>query len=170
VKVFFTICFLSLILFLPVNLAAEEQLYEQKYNNLLQYYDTTLFQWDYNMFNGLTLNFQNQNSVVMYGIKNSMKTALLQYEDTSQQYNIYQKKTIAGNILMWGGMGAIISGICVPSPWDRWDNDINMNIAFGLILGGAISEIIGVFVLQSGQENIFDAVNLYNRRKISDYK
>jgi hypothetical protein len=169
-KVFFTICSLGLILFLPVSLAAEEQVYEQTNSNLSQYYDTALFQWDYNMFNGLTLNFQNQNSAVMYGIKNSMKTALIQNEDTSQQYNSYRKKTIAGNILTWGGLGAIISGACIPAVWDGQDNTVNTNIAFGLILGGAISEIIGVFVLQSGQENIFEAVNLYNKRKINNYK
>jgi hypothetical protein len=34
---------------------------------------------------GEKLNFQNQNSIVMYGIKNPMKNALIQYDDSNQQ-------------------------------------------------------------------------------------
>jgi hypothetical protein len=38
------------------------------------------------------------------------------------------------------------------------------------MLGGFVTELIGVFILQSGQENIFKAVNAYNRKKINEYK
>jgi hypothetical protein len=37
-------------------------------------------------------------------------------------------------------------------------------------LGGLVTEIIGAVILQSGQENIFNAVNLYNRHRIDDYR
>jgi hypothetical protein len=38
------------------------------------------------------------------------------------------------------------------------------------MLGGLVSEIIGASILQSGQENVFNAVKLYNRHRINDYK
>jgi hypothetical protein len=169
-KIFSKICFLVLAVGFSGKLAAQEAV--QPSSNLLPYYDTELFQWNFGMFSGLTLNFQNQSSVVTYGIKESMKNALTQYEDTNQQYRSYRNKTIAGNILVWTGFATIMVGAFVPIFWDSNDKayENNSRIGIGVAFGGLMAEIIGAFVLQSGQENIFDAVNLYNRRKINDYK
>ena len=49
------------------NLTAQEN--TQIDSDLPRYYDSELFQWDYSMFGGLKLNFQNQSSVTIYGIK-----------------------------------------------------------------------------------------------------
>jgi hypothetical protein len=169
-KTFLKINFFALVLVLSGNLMAQEN--EQTNNSFSHYYDTELFQWSYSMFGGLTLNFQNQSSVTMYGVKDSMKNAFFQYEDANQQYRSYRGKTIAGNILMWGGLATVLVGAYVPifGNWEDSTYENNLKIGLGIMLGGLVSEIIGVFVLQSGQENIFDAVNLYNRHRINGYK
>jgi hypothetical protein len=161
--------FLALTITFSGTLIAQET--AQPNNDLLHYYDTELFQWDYSMFNGLTLNFQNQSALTMYGIKDSMRNALIQYEDTNQQYGSYRSKTIAGNILMWGGFATVIAS--VPIFANLQDENIyenNFKVGLGIMLGGLVTELIGAFILQSGQENIFNAVNLHNRHKITDYK
>jgi hypothetical protein len=94
-KTFLKINFLVLVLVFSGNLMAQEN--QQTNNNFLRYYDTELFQWSYSMFGGLTLNFQNQSSITMYGVKDSMKNAVFQYEDANQQSRSYRGKTIAGN-------------------------------------------------------------------------
>lgn len=167
---FSKICFLAFVMIFSGKLVAQESI--QPNNNLMSYYDTELFQWSYSMFGGLTLNFQNQSSVTMYGIKESMKNAFIQYEDTNQQYRSYRGKIIAGNILMWGGWATVLAGAYVPifGDWDDNAYENNLKIGIGVMLGGLITEIIGAFILQSGQENIFNAVNLYNRHRINDYK
>ncbi|MDR1301249.1 MAG: hypothetical protein LBK43_02120, partial [Treponema sp.] len=137
----------------------------------LSYYDAELFQWSYSMFGGLTLNFKNQSAITTYGIKDNMKDAFIHYEDTNQQYRSYRSKTIAGNILVWGGLATVLTGVYVPIFGDRQNNtyENNFKIGMGVMLGGLITEIIGAVILQSGQENIFNAVHSYNRHKINDY-
>jgi hypothetical protein len=170
-KVFQKIGFWALAIVFSGNLTAQEN--TQINGNLLRFYDSELFQWDYSMFGGLTLNFQNQSSRTMYGIKDTMKNVLLQYEDTNQQYRSYRGKTIAGNILMWGGLAAVIGGAYIPIFGYRQDYSVyedNLKIGLGVMLGGLVTELIGAFILTSGQENIFNAVNLYNRHRINEYK
>jgi uncharacterized membrane protein len=170
-KLVLKIGFLALAISFSNKLVAQET--AQTNNDLLHYYDTELFQWSYNMFGGLTLNFQNQSSVTTYGIKEPMKNAIIQYEDTNQQYRSYRGKTIAGNILLWGGLTTVLVGAYMPifGDWQNYNTyENNFKTSLGIMLGGLVTEIIGVFILQSGQENIFNAVNLYNRHRIDDYR
>jgi hypothetical protein len=163
--------FLALAIIFSGNIMAQEN--TETNSNLLHYYDRELFQWDFGMFSGLTLNYQNQSSRTNYGINDSMKNALARYKDTNRQYRLYRGKTAAGNILIWGGLAAVIGGVYIPIFGDRQDYSIygnNFKIGLGVMLGGLVSELIGSLILQSGQENIFKAVNLYNRNIISDYK
>jgi hypothetical protein len=131
------------------------------------------------MFGGLALNFQNQSSTTIFGIKEPMIQALAQYEDTNQLYHSYRSKTTAGHILLWGGLAATFAGIYMPlfystpvldgsQETNAYENNLKMTL--GLMLGGMVSEIISVFVFQSGQESLFNAVNAYNRHRINDYK
>ena len=150
------------------NLAAQES--AQTDRDLQRYYNSELMQWDYSMFGGLTLNFQNQNAVTLYGITEPMKNALLQYEDTSRQCRAYRGKNIAGNILTWGGLAAVAAGVCIPIIGHDDIAVYNLDAALGTMIGGLAAELIGLFVLQSGQANIFNAVNSYNRHRISEYK
>ena len=165
------IVFLTLALIFSGNITAQEN--TQTNSELLHYYDRELFQWDVTLFGGLTLNFQNQSSRTAYGINDSMKKALLRYEDTTQQYRAYRGKTIAGNILIWSGLAAALGGAYFPLWGDTQDTDVcekNLKIGIGVMLGGFITELIGACILQSGQENIFRAVNLYNRNRIGEYR
>jgi hypothetical protein len=176
-RIVFKIGFLALAITISGKLAAQET--TQTNNDLLHYYDTELFQWSYGMFGGLALNFQNQSSATTFGIKEPMKNALMQYEDANQQYRLYHDKTIAGNILLWGGLATTLAGAYMPifyyTPTSNSLQDTNayentLKVSLGMILGGFVSEVIGMFVLQSGQESIFNAVNLYNRHRINDYR
>jgi hypothetical protein len=71
---------------------------------------------------------------------------------------------------MLGGLATVLGGAYIPFFGDWEDNayENNLKIGLGVMLSGLVSEIIGIFVLQSGQENIFNAVNLYNRHRIKD--
>jgi hypothetical protein len=144
-------------------LVAEEK---AQTNDLAYFYDAEMFQWNYSLFGGLTLNFHNQSAMTVYGIKDSMKDALMQYDDSRREYSSYRRKTISGSILTWGGLAAVCLGLPILRYFD-FSAD-GRDIAIGVMLGGFVFDIIGLFVWHSGQENIFTAVNLYNRHKITD--
>jgi len=163
--------FFSLVLLFSQNLAAQENVQEN--NNLLNYYGTELFQWSYDFWGGLNLNYQNQSSKTMFGLKDSMQKALTSYNDTNQKYLSYKKKTLLGNIFFWSGYAAVLSSpfILVYGSGEGGNySSTAVNASFGVIGGGLVSMLISAFVFTSGQENIFDAVNLYNRNKIAEYK
>jgi len=156
------------------NLAAQET--EQGINqntggiNLVQFYDSELFQWNYNMLGGLSLNYQNQNSGISFGINDAMKNALLEFPDSGQAYNSYKKKNTAGNILIYGGL-ALILGAYIPLYNQVLDDnpnnfDRNMGWSIGLASSGVVSTMVGSFVFSSGTESLFNAVNLFNRNKV----
>jgi hypothetical protein len=161
-KTLVKICFLTAVLFCSQVLTAQEE--ARANGNALYYAD--LFQWNYGFFEGLTLNFQNQSSIVAFGLKPGMKTALLSYPDTMREYNKYKTKTVFGHIFLWGGLTAVIAGPLAVYGNDGGDHK-DYKIAIGVMAGGLLVEIIGSIILQSGYENIFNAVNLYNRYKIN---
>jgi hypothetical protein len=111
----------------------------------------------------------------MFGLKESMQKALASYNDTNQIFLSYKKKTLLGNIFFWSGFAAVLSSPLILAFGPREGDDFTISttttyVSLGLMGGGLISLIAGSFVLSSGQENIFDAVNLYNRNRIADYK
>jgi hypothetical protein len=169
-KSFLKIGFFMLAVIFSGSLMAQESI--QSNSNLLNYYNTELFHWSYNMFGGLSLNLYNQSSSTMFGINNSMKEALQSYPDSSQEYNSYKWKNTTGNILMWGGLAAILGGAFIPlmgvNDSDNFDRYFGAYV--GVTIGGAVTTLIGTFFLSSGQENLFYAVNDFNRAKIGDYK
>jgi hypothetical protein len=169
-KVFQRIGFLTLVLFFSQNLAAQEDTQENK--ALLNYYNMELFQWSYS-WGGLSLNYQNQSSNPFFGgLKESMQKALALYDDTNQKYLSYRKKTLWGNIFYWSGCAAMLSVpfIFVLSPMEG-DNikQSAWNAYYGLMGGGVAFAFTSIFLLFSGQEDLFDAVNLYNRNRINEY-
>lgn len=165
VKNFLKICFLASALAFSGTLAAQE--IEKTDNRFLSYYDTELFQWSYSLFGGLTLNFQNQSSLTSFGmLKDTMKNALFQYEDVDKKYRSYRNRTIASHTLIWTGFAAIMAGPALGN-WKAGSDSTRIGI--GVTLGGLVAELIGIVLFHSGQENIFDAVNLYNRHKIRDH-
>ena len=168
-RTFLKVCVVTTTLVFAAGAGAQEA--EIKTSDLVRYYDAELFQWNFGMFSGLTLSYQNQNSVTSLGINASMKKALAQYRDTKKLYASYRAKTTIGQILTVGGLAAVITGVYMPF-FTYQDTDVcaNFPLALGLIVGGIISEGIGSYVLLAGQESIFNAVSVYNRHKMSEYK
>ncbi|MDR1230249.1 MAG: hypothetical protein LBK61_02485 [Spirochaetaceae bacterium] len=160
---------LAAALLFPAVLSAEEN----ESSDLLRYYDSELFQWDYNTFSGLTLNFQNQNVSPIYGIAPPMKAALLQYPDSAKEYKSYRWKSTAGNVLFWGGFIATVGIVVVPIYMDEieWIQDPRRaEIVADVLAVGLISEMIGFMFMSLSQNNIYRAVKVYNRNRIGDYK
>ena len=169
-KTILRVTIFALAIIFSSNLMAQEN-NETNYN-LLHFYDSELFNWSYNMFNGLSLNYLNQSSSTIYGINQTMQNALLLYPESGQEYKSYRWKNITGNIFMWGGLAMALSAF-IPIIMDTNENDIsrmNANISLGLSFGGFASVIAGTFFYASGQENIFNAVNIFNRHKIREYR
>ncbi|MDR0527629.1 MAG: hypothetical protein LBG79_07445 [Spirochaetaceae bacterium] len=131
-----------------------------------------LFQWDFKFFGGLILSFKDESAIISYGITDSMKEAIMSYKNSSAAYKSYEKKKIAGNIMLWGGMAMICSVLFMPLYSERGINDAvfdnSTKIAAGLVCGGFVMEFIGALLSSSSQENLFNAVKLYNRHKLYD--
>jgi hypothetical protein len=162
-KVALKIGFLILAIFLSGTLMAQEN--TQINSNLLNIYDSELFSWSYSTFGGLSLSLYNQRSSPAYGINKTMRTALELFPDSSQEYNSYRRKNIAGNILTWGGYAAVLAGVFLPIMGNN-DNSDTWIISFSVIGGGFLSMLGGVFVSSSALEDLFFAVSNYNRNKM----
>jgi len=170
-KAFVKIGFFALALFFSQSLIAQEN--NQDNNDLLKYYGTEFFQWSYDFWGGMNLNYQNQSSKTMFGLKDSMQKALASYENTNQKFLSYKKKTLLGNIFFWSGYAAMLSSPFILFSGSNESVDCYSTVvgaSLGAFGGGLISMIVGNLLFSSGQENIFDAINLYNRNKIADYK
>jgi len=142
---------------------------EQPPTYFTQFYDTEMFQWNRNFFGGLTLNYQNQNKRIFWGVNSTMENALLRYPDSGEAYNTYKRLNTTGSYMIIGGAGVMTFGYFYPflkSGYYYYDYDLylrNMEIAAGIIGTGLIIEIIGLLMKSAGRENLFHAVNMYNR-------
>jgi len=167
-KVFMKVGFLALVLLFSHNLVAQEN--TQENNDFLNYYNTELFHWSYSIRGDLNLN--NQSSTTFFGINKSMQNALALYDDTYQKSISYKKKTLFGNIFLWTGCVAILASqfIQIPDLISPRSTTIYTYTSYGFLGGGLLSAIVGGSIIASGQKNIFDAVDLYNRNKIAEYK
>ena len=155
-------------LFIVQNLAAQENTDAETNADLVNYYNAELFHWNYNWFAGMRLSFQNQNTSTQFGISKNMVEALKLYPDTNEYYQSYRKKNITGNIFLWSGF-AIAIGSAFTMPFIT-ETEETIPIFMGLSFGGLVMELIGIFILPSAQENLFNAINSYNRHKMSEYK
>jgi hypothetical protein len=169
VKSGFFIFVLAAVLPFPAVLSAEEN----ESSDLLRYYDSELFQWDYRVYGGLTLNFQNHSVSPIYGIASPMKAALLRYPDSAKEYKSYRWKNITGNVLFWGGFAAtvgVMSGFVFLYEKDWTKDPLGAEIMAEVMVGGLLSEMVGCLLMSLSQDNIHSAVNVYNRNRIGDYK
>ena len=164
-RMYFKAALLLLGLFIVQNSAAQEGTDAEINSDLVNYYNSELFHWSYDWFTGTSLNFQNQNSSWSFGINKNMVEALKIYPDTNEYYELYRKKNITGNILLWSGF-AITIGSVLSMPYIP---DENFPVVMGVSLGGLIIEFIGIFILPSAYENLFNAVHSYNRHRLSEY-
>jgi hypothetical protein len=153
-------------LFIVQNLVAQEGTEVEINSDLVNYYNTELFHWNYNWFTGMKLNFQNQNSSVLFGINKNMAEALKLYPNSNEYYQLYRKKNIIGNIFLWGGFAIAIGGLSsIPYIPEK-----NFPVVMGVSLGGLVIELIGAFILPSAYEKLFNAVHSYNQHRMSEYK
>jgi hypothetical protein len=162
-KVALKIGFLTLAIFLSGTLMAQEN--TQIDSNLLNIYDSELFSWSYSAFGGLSLSLYNQRSSPTYGINKTMRTALELFPDSSQEYNSYRRKNIAGNVLQWGGLAVMLTGLFVPIMGNS-DNPDTWIISSIVVGGGFLSMLGGGFLSSSALEDLFFAVSNYNRNKM----
>ena len=167
---FIKIGFLALVLLFSQNLAAQEQEQDvQENKSLLNYYSTELFQWSYDFWGGFYLNYQNQSSRTIFGLKESMQKPLALYDDSNQKFLSYKTKTLLGNIFFWSGYAVIFSSPFIMA-YGNGDSDNYNSITMGALGSGLVFILVGSFLFTSGQENIFDAVNSYNKNKIAEYR
>ena len=168
-KLFMKIGLLSCVLFISHNLAAQEE--AQKNNALESYYGTELFQWSYNFWNGFNLNYQNQSAATSFRLKDSMQKALSSYDDTNKKLLTYKKQTLFGHIFLWSGLTAFVASpaVLISDVYRDIGPERTMYAFYGTLGGGLLSALIGSVLLDLGRENIFDAVNIYNRNKIAEY-
>jgi hypothetical protein len=153
-------------LFIVQNLVAQENTDVETDSDLVNYYNSELFHWNYSYFAGVRLNFQNQNSSILFGINKNMVEALKLYPDTNEYYQSFRRKNIRGNIFLWGGFAIAIGGaFSIPHIPDE-----NVPVVMRVTLGGLVIELIGAFILPSVQENLFNAIHSYNWHKMSKYK
>jgi len=172
-KVMFKVFTLVFVLLFSQNLFAEDDKqvdedHKQVDTEILQYYDSEFFQWNYNIWNGITLNFKEQSSTIFFGIPDVMKNAFSLYEDSSIEYNNYYDKMITGNILTFTGLGAALGGLTYSMI--SFDNLRNYTAGWIIFLGGALIELAGVIIRDDSIENLFNAVKLYNRHMINSYR
>ena len=166
-KVIVKVFVFAFVLFFSSNLYAQEKL--QTNAGIVQFYDSELFQWNYNIWNGLTLNYKNQNYGTLFGIPDAMKDAFSLYDDAYKEYNIYNKKMIAGNIMTFCGLIAALGGITYSIVGVNND-PFNYNSAgIWIFWGGFTVELIGVLIRDDSTENLFNAARIFNRHKISEY-
>jgi len=161
---------LTLVLFFSQNLAAQEDVQENK--SLLNFYSTELFQWSYDFWGGLYLNYQNQSSRTIFGLRESMQKPFTLYDDTKQKFQSYKTKTLLGNIFFWSGYAVILSSPFILAYGDSGNDyySLAVDVTLGALGSGIIFILIGNLLFTSGQENIFDAVNLYNKNKLAEYR
>ena len=157
-KAVFKIAIFTLAIFFSSNLIAQENI--ETNNNFLHFYDSELFHWSFSMFNATTLRYSDQSSATIFGLNKTMQNALLLYPESGQAYKAYRWKNITGNVLLWAGLAVTLSAF-IPIV------DINENISYGV---GLTSAIVGAFFYTSGQESIFNAVSIFNRNRINEYR
>lgn len=135
------------------------------------FYENQLFHWNYGTFGGLKLDFQNiESSISVLSMNPIAKNALISYPDSSKEYDSFRWKSITSNVMVWGGLGVVLLGGLLPPiimGRDYMTNNPQQAIGtmLGLMGGGLVIEIIGVFINASGISNLFKSVNLYNTHK-----
>lgn len=133
----------------------------------LQFYNNEMFNWNFNKFGGLTLNYGNDNwkySTFGVNINNErIKNALLEYPDSAEAYNSFRKNKITGNIVYWSGI-VLMLGSLIPV-FTIENNELSTGLYTGMLVGGLTTSIVGIFQFNSAQSNLFNSVNMFNKNK-----
>jgi len=139
--------------------------------NFSQFYETELMHWSFSTMGGLSLNYgySNWNYNPFNSSLNNEKigSALLEFPDSAHALNSYGNNARTANALYWGGLVAMLGSIIFPviAITDEDNFGIHMGLWGGFFVGGTITSIIGAFRFNRAQEDLFNAVNIFNRNK-----
>ena len=156
-----TILFLCTVILFSTLLPAAE-------SDPLAFYDSELIRFQYQTAGGLNLAFKGQTTGISFGIPKTFAEALGSYPETDELLQDYNRKNFWGNVLLWGGLAAALGGAYYPliveeEPWT------NFEASSAIMIGGLVTELIGAFIMPSGYQDLFNAVNQYNRNRMRDY-
>ncbi len=140
----------------------------QNNERLIRYYDSSAVTISLGTFSGMRLSHQGESCSSMFGVSQSMKKTLCQYESSKEHYLSYRSKNTTAIVFMLGGLAMTTVGYFRGSS-SAYSPRRNNNAAY-LVLGGAISTLIGAFVLQSGYSELLQSVNEHNREAIKNYR
>lgn len=144
-------------------------------SRIVGFYDSEMIKVNYLTFGGITLQSQGFSSGIAMGVSANIRDLLAKYPDSKAALEAYESKNRTGNILLWGGLAAVLGSAYYPiltmDPNDspdalasKWKTSIY------IMLGGLAAELIGAFILPSSFQELFASVNLYNRNAIKNYR
>ncbi len=161
---------LYLIMLVPFCIAEENN--TSGNNELVNYYESELFQFDYTMFGGMTLNYKNKSFSFQFGIPENLKDILSTYPDSKEYIDSYSKLNPIGNILLYSGIIIIsLTEAFSSSEYIRVYNIPNYEyIVGGIYISCLFSIISGEVIVQISLDKFFQGINTFNRNKMSEYE
>jgi hypothetical protein len=155
---------------------APQETAPQGASDLTRYYGRELFHWNY--VSGITmLEYRHQTSSITLKINPMMKEALSAYPESKSYVDSYAKSNKTGNALIWSGLAVMMTGLFLPLMVDDWwdgiENDeftTGLKVMVGGLIAGEAALFAGSYVVTSAYEKLFQAVALFNRKKIGEYR
>ena len=119
--------------------------------DILSHYDRQLFSYGYANFGGFRLTFRDQSASLDFGIPQAFAETVSTYSDSKVLIEPDANKVLAGNLLVWSGLGFILGGAILTvatgatslNSWTTADDGalalVSYGIALDLIAGGVLS-------------------------------
>ena len=143
----------------------------QESGDIVSYYDTELFHFNYNMFGGLMLEYGDLSSSIQFGIPSFLRDTLSSYPDSGEYAKSFSKLNRTGNIMLWSGLAVALAGSYYPLfARDGGIDDTELAVSLGTTLGGCAATIVGAFLYEAAIEKLFQSVRVYNKHRIEEFK
>ena len=152
--------FISLII-LSTNLT-----FSQESKELLGFYDSELFQFNFDMLGGLQITYRGQTSTAKFGIPKSFIQNLDQYPDSKNYIEAYRKLNKTANVFFWTGLGALV--VVFPFSISLMNESV-VEVGSSVAFGGMVSIIVGAFLYPASYNKLLLSVNTYNRKKLQEF-
>jgi len=147
----------------------------QTKESLLEYYNNEIITIICPLGSDLNLNVNGITSSIGFKLSPLITERISAYPTSKELFIEYQKQYKNGSIQLWSGFSGLLIGSAIFGLYNSDQNDIKsivdpINIASisGMTIG-LIIESIGAMKISRSQENLFNAINLYNREKIKEY-
>jgi len=148
--------------------------FAQQKESLSEFYDSEIIKVSYPFGSGLTLSVKGTTSTIGWKLSPIFSDLLIQYPSSKVSFESYKKDYRKGNIMIWSGLAGLFAGSLVfvmrnsNATSIDFGDPVNIASYSGMIAGAAV-ETIGAFFVSSSYENLFNAVNQYNREKIKEF-